>query len=114
MTPKRERALQALLTQPTKAEAAAAAGIGVSTLRSYLHEPEFKAAYKEAVRSMIEDATRQAQQTLNPALTTLLEIVQDREAGHMARVSASRSLLEYGLRMTEINDIIAELNEGEE
>lgn len=114
MTPKQQRALQGLMTQPTKAEAAKAAGIDPATLRRYLADKEFTAAYKEAVRSMVEDATRQAQQTLNPALATLREIVVDREKGDMARISASRSLLEYALRLTEINDIITELGEGAE
>ena len=113
MTPRQQRALQALLTQPTKAEAARAAGVDPATLRRYLQDSEFVAAYKEAVRGMVEDATRQAQQALNPALSTLREIATDSEAGQMARISASRSLLEYGLRLTEINDIIAELGEGE-
>lgn len=113
MTPNQQRALQALLTQPTKAEAARAAGIDPATLRRYLHDADFIAAYKEAVHSMVEDATRQAQQALNPALSTLREIATDNEAGAGARISASRSLLEYGLRLTEINDIIAELGEGE-
>lgn len=99
------------MTQPTKADAARAAGIDPATLRRYLADKEFVTMYKEAVRSMIADATRQAQQALSPALSTLREIATDSEAGSAARISASRSLLEYALRLTEINDIITELGE---
>jgi len=41
LTPKQAKALQALLTQPTKAAAAKAAGISVRTLTDYLALPEF-------------------------------------------------------------------------
>lgn len=42
MTPKREKALSALLVSRTQAEAAALAGIGESTLREYMKDAEFK------------------------------------------------------------------------
>ena len=41
MTPRKEKALQALLVSRTRAEAAQAAGIGESTLRSYMQDAEF-------------------------------------------------------------------------
>lgn len=71
MTPRKEKALQALLVSRTRAEAAQAAGIGESTLRSYMQDAEFMERYKEAFGDMVRDATRQAQQTLSPALSTL-------------------------------------------
>ena len=39
MTPKKQKALVALLTQPTKEKAAAATGITSKTLRGYLDDP---------------------------------------------------------------------------
>ena len=72
MTPKQQKALLALLTHPTKEQAAAAAGITPKTLRSYLADPAFRAEYREAFSSLVEDATRQAQQAIAPALSTLL------------------------------------------
>lgn len=103
--------MQALLTQPSREDAARAAGVDSSTLRRYMKDPDFLQAYNEAVRGMIEDVTRKAQQALSPAITTLREITEDKEAGCMARISASRSLLEYGLKLTEAVDIMRELNE---
>lgn len=113
MTPNKEKALAALLTQPTKAAAAEAAGIDARTLRRYLSDPEFQAAYKEAFSGLITDATRQAQQSLAPALGTLREIVEDNEQGAAVRIQAARSLLEYGLRLTEITDILRDLEAAE-
>ena len=116
LTPKKERALQALLTQPTKKEAAAAAGISPRTLRDYLADPEFQKEYKKAFRQLVSDATRQAQQALSPAISALRDIVEDDTENSSTRIAAARSLLEYGLRMTEFSDILQELDglEGEQ
>ena len=109
MTPNKQRALQALLTQPTKTKAAEAAGISPRTLRDYLADPEFQKEYKKAFGQLVTDATRQAQQSLSPAISALRDIVEDDNEHSSARIAAARSLLEYGLRWTEFSDILAEL-----
>ena len=113
MTLKQQKALLALLTEPTKTKAAGAAGITMKTLRGYLADPEFQAEYKKAFGSMVEDATRQAQQALAPALSTLREIVEDGGENAQARISAARSILEYSMKLTEQNDILSKLQELE-
>ena len=109
MTPSKEKALAALLTSKTKNEAAAAAGIAPRTLRDYLADPEFQAAYAAAFRNLVTDATREAQQTLSPAISTLQAIMEDEEENSSARIAAARSLIETALRLTEFNDILTEL-----
>lgn len=111
LTPKQNRALQALLTEPTKEQASKAAGISTRTMSTYLANPEFQQAYKKAFGELITDATRQAQQALSPALSALRDIVEDGNETSSARIAAARTLLEYGLRLTEISDILAELDE---
>ena len=101
------------MTQPTQAQAAQEAGIGLTTLKRYLDEPEFQTAYQEAVAKLLEEASVQAKQGLNPALFCLREIVEDRKTAATARIQAARSLLEYGLRLTETVDIVKQLNELE-
>lgn len=113
MTPKKQKALLALLTNPTKEKAAAAAGITSKTLRGYLEDPEFQAEYKRAFAGMVEDATRQAQQAIAPALSTLRKVVEDSSEGPQFRISAAHSLLEYSLKLTEQNDILSQLQELE-
>lgn len=115
LSPKKARALQALLTQPTKTAAAEAAGISPRTMRDYLNDQDFQTEYKKAFGELVADATRQAQQSLSPAITALRDIVEDDNEASSARIAAARSLLEYGLRMTEITDILSELEtvEGE-
>ena len=113
MTPNQNRALQALLTNPTKKAAAAAAGITEQTMCRYLTLPDFQAAYKKAFAALVNDATKQAQQLLSPALSALKTIVEDEDENSNTRISAARSLLEYGLKLTEFNDILQDLNEVE-
>ena len=113
MTPKKQKALLALLTNPTREKAAEAAGITSKTLRGYLADPEFQAEYKKAFAGLVEDATRKVQQTLEPAVAVLREIMEDSGENGQVRVSAARSVLEYGLKMTEQTDIMTRLQELE-
>ena len=109
MTPAKEKALSALLTNKTKQEAARAAGIAPRTMTLYLSDPEFQMAYSAAFKNLVTDATREAQATLSPAICVLKSIMEDEEENSSARIAAARSLLEYGLRLTEFNDILQEL-----
>lgn len=113
MTPNKEKALAALLTHATKKEAATAANIDPRTMRRYFDDEDFQQAYKKAFSGMVEDAVRQSQQALAPALATLREICEDGEADAQPRISAARSLLEFGIKMTEQLDIIDRLTELE-
>lgn len=113
MTQRKEKALQALLVCRTRRDAAAMAGIGESTLRGYLQEDEFQARYREAFGNLIQDATRQAQQAIAPALSTLREITEDKGEQSHARITAARSTLEYALKLTEQADILEQLRELE-
>ena len=98
MTAKQAKALSALLNNLTQERAAAAADIGISTLKRYLADPDFQAEYQKAMSKLIEGAATQAKQGLSPALSCLREIVNDSKKSDMARIQAARSLLEYGLR----------------
>ena len=109
LNPKQTKALQCLLAYPTKREAAQAAGISDRTLRTYLANDEFQAEYKKAFGLIVTDATRQAQQALSPAIALLLEVVKDDNETAGNRISAARSILEYGLKLTEFNDILQDL-----
>lgn len=114
LTAKQTKALQALLTAPTQAQAAQLAGIGLTTLKRYLRDSEFQAAYKQAVSGLIADASDKAKLGLSPAVLCLREIVEDKSANAQVRISAARSLLEFGLRLVEVADIVKDLEEMED
>lgn len=113
LTHKQTQALAALLTQPTKEKAARAAGIGLTTLKRYLADPEFQEEYQKAVADLIEDAATAAKQRLNPALSCLREIVTRKDVTDANRIAASRSLIEYGLKLIETFDIVKKIDELE-
>lgn len=114
MTPNKEKLLAALLTSRSKKEAAAAAGIAERTMRTYFEDPEFCQRYREAFAGVIEDATRQAQALLMPALSTLQTVMEDEEIPAQARITAAKSIIDYSLKLTEQADILEQLRELEE
>ena len=113
LTPRKEKALQALLVCRTRREAAQMAGISETTLRTYLQEPEFQSRYRQAFGDLVESAARQAQQAINPALSTLREIMEDGDEQAQARITAARSVLEYAVKLTEQVDVLEQLRELE-
>lgn len=111
MTNRQQKALVALIRAPTIEAAAETAGVGYSTLRRWMREDtEFKIAYRAALDELLQDASAQAKQSLSPALKALGEIVEDEGQPATARISAARSILEYGLKLTETVDILARLD----
>lgn len=113
MTPNKEKLLAALLTSRSKKEAAAAAGIAERTMRTYFEDPEFCQRYREAFAGVIEDATRQVQALLMPALSTLQTVMEDEEIPAQARITAAKSIIDYSLKLTEQADILEQLRELE-
>ena len=106
MTPSKERALQALLSEKNHKEAAAAAGITYRTLTNYLRDPDFQAAYNAAFGLIISKATRKAQKSMECAVDVLREIAENKNENGATRVNAARSIIEYGLKLTEFSDIL--------
>lgn len=98
----------------TRAEAAKAAGIGESTLREYMKDPEFLERYREAFGNLVQDATRQVQQAISPALSTLREVVEDKEEPAQARIQAARTILDHALKFTELSDLLDRIAKLEE
>ncbi len=82
-------------------------------MRGYLQDPEFLERYREAFGNLVQDATRQAQQALTLAISTLTEIMGNTDEQATARIQAARSTLEYALKLTEQTDILEQLRELE-
>lgn len=113
MTPRQRKAIQGLLMCSTKKEAAAFAGIGESTLRGYLKDRELQKELRKGYAEMVDDAAADLKRAMSPAVKALVDIASDPEQSGSTKTAAARSLLEYGLRYSEFNDILRLLNEDE-
>lgn len=118
MTHRQAKALQALFTEPTREAAAKAAGISPRTLREYMKDPEFRAAYNEAVTAQLGEATGQARQGLSSALAVLREIMENPAAEDRDRISAaSKSIrliekLDQQVKLDELEKLVEQFQEN--
>jgi uncharacterized protein (UPF0147 family) len=109
-TRQKQAAIMGLLTQPTLDEAAKFAHVSSTTLWRWLKDPGFQAECRRARRQSMGRAMAQLQQGSFTAVKTLMEIMQDSNAPASARVTASRTVLEMGLRATEVDDFGSRLS----
>lgn len=115
MTGKQKRALAALLSAPTKREAALIAGISYPTLRRWItQDADFRREYEAELAALLECAAAQVRHGMLDAITTLRRIVADDEAPQSTRVAASKVILDSGLRLVEAVDFEARLSALEE
>jgi DNA-binding transcriptional MerR regulator len=96
-----EQAISALLTHPTIGEAAAAVGVHANTLRVWMKDPRFDAAYREARRRLLDRTVGKLQHAVFCAVDTLLRDLRNRK-GPGTRLQAARTLLEYAHRGGEL------------
>ena len=96
-TAKQEAAIAALLTEPTYARAAAAAGVHVGTLYRWLHQPVFRAAFRQARRELVEAGVGRLQAATSHAVEALVAVARHgRRDGD--RVRAANALLDHAFR----------------
>ena len=116
MTRNQDKALAALLTSDTQAQAAENSGLSVRTLRGYMADPAFAEEYNRRRLEQVTDAARQIQTRLQAAVAILAEIMTSDKPITAARerIVAARSLLEFGLKYTELADIMTRIKALEE
>jgi hypothetical protein len=68
---KQEQAIAALLLEPTVEAAAVKVGVGYRTLKGWLRQPAFQAAYRNARRAVVDEAVTIAQKLTTRAAVTL-------------------------------------------
>jgi len=104
ITVKQQKAITALLSERTTRDAAKAAGVSEKTLYQWLNEPAFRAALREAEKSILDDVTRRLSAGASLALDTLKKLVQS--ARHEStKLRASVAWLELSLKYRDMHDI---------
>jgi hypothetical protein len=97
LTGKQESLIATLLTEATYAAAAAKAGVSESSLYRWLNLPEFRAAYRQARRQLVEAAVGRLQGAAGQAVDTLLAVARN-GAKDGDRVRAAVALLDHAFR----------------
>jgi DNA-binding MurR/RpiR family transcriptional regulator len=102
---KQDVAILALLTEPTIRGAAEKAGISEATLWRWMQKPDFDEKYQEAKRQSVTHATARLRQSMTIAVDTLVEIAKNPRAQAMARVVASKTIIESAMKAHELEDV---------
>jgi hypothetical protein len=102
LTRKQEQAISALLTEATLTAAAARAGMTEITLRRWLKQEDFKAAFRAARREVVEKATAQIQQASWAAGTTLIKLLG--AGSDSVRLRAAMAILDHANKGVEMLD----------
>src|SRR4029450_2486185 len=106
---KQDQVITALVTCASITEAAAQCGLADVTLRRWLKQEPFQAAYREARRAVVQHAIVQVQRATGEAVETLRSVMQDSEASASARVSAAKTILETAVKAVELEDLEARI-----
>jgi len=100
-----ERAIAALLAEPTIDAAAKLTGVGERTLRRWLQRPDFAARYADARRALVDNAVRDLQAATGEAVRVLQDVAGNPQTPPAARVAAARTILAEAYRGTELFDL---------
>lgn len=109
LSAKQDKAIAALLSEPTIAAAADKLGVNDRQIYRWLEESEFVAAYRAARREAVGQAIARLQQTSSHAVTVLLSLMADRKTPATVRLNAASKVLEFAVKAIELDDIQARL-----
>ncbi len=105
----RDEAILALLSQRSIEEAARVADIAPNTLRRWLKQPEFEAAYREAKREMFSQSLARLQNASPAAASTIIKLALDPITPAATKLRAAESILDRVAKAMETEDIQARL-----
>ena len=110
----KDKAVLALLQEPTIEKAAARCGISEVTLWRWQQRKDFQEHYQAARLRITDAAIAQIQQASVEAVEVLRDVMKKAYKNPAARVSAAKIILEIAFNATELNRIEDRLTELEE
>lgn len=105
----KQKAIVALMENPSQLEAAEALGVSTRTLQMYQKDPEFREALRAEINKQLDVVTDDLKRGMADAVYLLRLTIQNECAPLSNRQAAARTMLEYGLRYCEFNEIVKEL-----
>ena len=111
LTSNQEKAIIALLSTSTVADAASAVGIGARTLERWLSEDaDFVAEYRAVRTRVVEGAIGRLQEATTEAVEALKRNMGE-DAPPSVQVRAAQMTLDYALKAVETYDLLERLDE---
>lgn len=104
-TSTKDRAVTALITQPSIKAAAAYTGVTEKTMHKWLNDPEFSRRVQQAQLEVMQGVTKSIVNSGTQAIATLVEIMNDADNPAGARVTAARTVLDNTLKIFELQTI---------
>lgn len=108
---KDEILITALLSSPTKKEAAKKAGIGLTKLKERLNDPAFIEKLDAAKRDLLEQSTVYIQGIVSEAITKMRDIMNDPDAPQQTQLNAAECLLRNCYKLTETSTVLEDIAE---
>ena len=103
-----EKILSALIATKTISAAAATSGVSERTIYSRLADDDFQAEYERRQSMTLDAACKALQEAMTDAVGVLTEIMKGVKTVSPAnRIAAARSVLDYGVKLTELTDLAA-------
>lgn len=102
-TAKREIAIVALLTSPSVGAAAKAAKVSRATIYRWLEDQDFRARLKERRSAVLESAIESIKACTSKAVETLADLMDSQD--ERIRRLASKDMVDYGLRVKEVQSL---------
>lgn len=115
LTPRKRKAIEALLTTCDTTRAAQAAGVSRDTVYRWMREEAFKNALKEGAAEALEGLSRNLVQLGDKAIKALAAALDDSTAGTNIKVRAADVILSRLLQLRELVDLenrVAELEKA--
>jgi hypothetical protein len=113
LSAEQDSAIIALVNELSIPKAADSCGVPERTLRRWLNQPEFKAAYREARRVTMEQALGLTQRYAAAAVNVLAKVMTDPATPASSRVSAASNLLKFGRESVELDELVGRIEKLE-
>jgi hypothetical protein len=109
LTPAMARAVAAVLTTETHAEAATVANVSERSLRRWLNLPSFRTELARQRTRVLDGAITVLVRGSTRAAEALVEMAVTDTKATPTKVAAARAVLDLALRATELGDVIARI-----
>ena len=114
VTPKKRRAVEALLTEPDVTQAAKAAGVSRNTLHRWMKEPDFMVAVANAEADALTGMSRALVKLGDQAVAVLRDAMNDPETPVSTRLRAADTVFSRLLQLRELVNVEKRVTELEE